>query len=143
MTDSSASARYNAEQMAKTVQSRIETNKTSQSSFENSDIKTIFSRDPNKRNSIFVGNLTWVSIMFVWLVFFFLEEGVNLWHCTKDGVLVIVCDSKVYLSFCYVRLSSYTTLVTLHPSFSIQAYKKLLTLYHMPNILFVLLLLFL
>lgn len=59
----SASARYNAEQMAKTVLSRIETNKTSQSSFENSDMKTIFSRDPNKRNSVFIGNLTWVSLI--------------------------------------------------------------------------------
>lgn len=57
----SASARYNAEQMAKTVLSRIETNKTSQSSLENSDMRTIFSRDPNKRNSVFIGNLTWVS----------------------------------------------------------------------------------
>ena len=60
MTES-ASARYNAEQMARTIQSRIETNKTSQSSFENSDMKTMFSRDPNKKNSVFVGNLTWVS----------------------------------------------------------------------------------
>ena len=57
----SASARYNAEQMAKTVQSRIETNKTSQSSFENFDTKTMFSRDPNKKNSVFIGNMTWVS----------------------------------------------------------------------------------
>ena len=55
----SGSARYNAEQMAKTVQARIDSNKTSQSI--TSQCLSIYSREPNKRNSVYIGNMTWVS----------------------------------------------------------------------------------
>ena len=48
--------------MAKTIQARIETNKTSQSIVDNTDVLTIYSREPNKRNSIYIGNLTWVGV---------------------------------------------------------------------------------
>ena len=56
----SRSARYNAEQVARTVQARIESNKTSQS-IGGTHSRSIYMRDPNKKNSVFIGNLTWVS----------------------------------------------------------------------------------
>jgi cleavage and polyadenylation specificity factor subunit 6/7 len=56
--EDSASPRFNADRIAKTVQARIESNKTSQS-FSPSQLLTIYSRDPNKKNSIFIGNMTW------------------------------------------------------------------------------------
>ncbi|XP_019850622.1 PREDICTED: cleavage and polyadenylation specificity factor subunit 6-like [Amphimedon queenslandica] len=56
--EDSRSARYNAEQVAKTVQARIESNKTSQS-IGGTHSRSIYMRDPNKKNSVFIGNLTW------------------------------------------------------------------------------------
>lgn len=55
----SGSARFNAEQMAKTVQARIEANRTSQRQ-PNAKGPNIYAREPNRKNSIFIGNLTWV-----------------------------------------------------------------------------------
>lgn len=55
----SRSARFNAEQVAKMVQSRIDTNQTSQSIV--TQCLSIYSREPNKRNSVYIGNMTWVS----------------------------------------------------------------------------------
>ncbi len=55
----SGSARFNADQMTRTVQARIENNKTSQGVMGNGGT-LIYSREPNRKNSIFIGNLTWV-----------------------------------------------------------------------------------
>jgi len=55
----SGSARYNAEQMSRVMKARIESLKTSQSVM---GVGTaIYSREPNRKNAIFIGNLTWVS----------------------------------------------------------------------------------
>ena len=54
----SGSARFNADQMTRTVQARIESNKTSQGVTSGGTL--IYSREPNRKNSIFIGNLTWV-----------------------------------------------------------------------------------
>lgn len=56
----SGSARYKAEILAKTIQSRIEENKTSHSVHGKVGL-SIYARDPIRKNSIFLGNLTWVS----------------------------------------------------------------------------------
>ena len=56
----SGSARYKADILAKTIQSRIEENKTSHSIHGKVGL-SIYARDPNRKNSIFLGNLTWVS----------------------------------------------------------------------------------
>ena len=56
----SASACLNAEVMARTVQSRIDSSKTSQGILSGGG-STIYSREPNRRNSFFIGNLTWVG----------------------------------------------------------------------------------
>ena len=55
----SGSARFNADQMTRTVQARLESNKTSQGIL-GSGGSLIYSREPNRKNSIFIGNLTWV-----------------------------------------------------------------------------------
>lgn len=56
----SGSARYNADRKAKTVQARIEANLTSQSVSSSGGGLSIFSREPNRKNSVFVGNMNWV-----------------------------------------------------------------------------------
>ena len=90
----SGSARFKAEQLARTVQARIEANKTSIGATASSG-STLYSREPNRKNAFFIGNLTWVSvyvsvvcmcvslidqfkgeyIMVVWLLFFSLGVG--------------------------------------------------------------------
>ena len=57
----SASARYKADIMSKTIQARIEANRTSHSIIGKVGLG-IYTRDPNRKNSLFMGNLTWVSI---------------------------------------------------------------------------------
>ena len=57
----SASARYKADIMSKTIQARIEANRTSHSIIGKVGLG-IYIRDPNRKNSLFMGNLTWVSI---------------------------------------------------------------------------------
>ena len=54
----SGSARFNAEQLARTVQARIEANRTSIGATASGT--TVYSREPNRKNSFFIGNLTWV-----------------------------------------------------------------------------------
>ena len=56
----SGSARYNADRKAKTVQARIEANLTSQGVTSSNSGLTIFSREPNKKNSVYIGNMNWV-----------------------------------------------------------------------------------
>lgn len=56
----SGSARYKADQMAKMVQARISANRTSQSIDMGGGL-SIYSREPNRKSSVFIGNLTWVS----------------------------------------------------------------------------------
>lgn len=55
----SGSARFNAEQMARTVQARIVANKTSQG-VGGTMGPNIYAREPNKALSFYIGNLTWV-----------------------------------------------------------------------------------
>lgn len=56
----SGSARYNADRKAKTVQARIEANLTSQGVSSSGSGLSIFSREPNRKNSVFIGNMNWV-----------------------------------------------------------------------------------
>ena len=56
----SGSARYNADRKAKTVQARIEANLTSQGVTSSNSGLGIFSREPNRKNSIYIGNMNWV-----------------------------------------------------------------------------------
>ena len=56
----SGSARYNAERKAKTVQARIEANRTSQGVATSNSGLGIFSREPNRKNSVYIGNMNWV-----------------------------------------------------------------------------------
>lgn len=60
----SGSARFNAEQMARTVQARIEANRTSQGG--SSHGPNIYAREPNRLLSFYVGNLTWVRGQAAW-----------------------------------------------------------------------------
>ena len=77
----SASARYKADQMAKTVQARISANRTSQSIDTGAGF-SIYSREPNRKCSVFIGNLTWVSNSFGW-------EPVQV--APLDSLCVCVC----------------------------------------------------
>lgn len=56
----SGSARFNAEQKAKMVQARIDAHKTSHGGALPDSFLGIYSREPNRKCSIFIGNLTWV-----------------------------------------------------------------------------------
>ncbi len=81
----SGSARFNAEQMTRTVQARIEKNKTSQGVVGSG---LAYSREPNRKNSIFIGNLTWVYKLY--------ELRSQLYVYCKNsltGIIMIVCSN--------------------------------------------------
>jgi hypothetical protein len=59
--EDSGSARYNADRKARTIQARIDANLTSQGVTTSAGGLSIFSREPNRKNSVYVGNMTWVG----------------------------------------------------------------------------------
>lgn len=91
----SGSARYNAEQVAKTVQARIESNKTSQS-IAATQYLSIYSREPNRRNSVYIGNMTWVRL-----------------HLLYQFIIFIVIRSLLFYFYCIVMLCNVGSTVNL------------------------------
>lgn len=91
----SGSARFNAEQMARTVQARIEANRTSQGG--SSHGPNIYAREPNRLLSFYVGNLTWVRGQAAW----------NLRTCATGFVKICAHCVPVKLHFhCNLRVAS-------------------------------------
>ena len=84
----SGSARFNAEQMARTVQARIVANKTSQG-VGGPMGPNIYAREPNKALSFYIGNLTWVRedlyLAFCWKGM--LSYANTLFHSPNKKVL--------------------------------------------------------